>query len=571
MDENGLADQQVVVHVFAPLDGPQAATAVSQVRAIWARSADQLGIDRPVESCDLPAALLEGRIRGGAATALALAENRTGDFQMIARREHDVLSFSLVLAAPMDTAERRLRIGSAIAPGWREFDRWWGQLSIGGVDAFLGTAVLYQAQLPDDATVALTPIMQSALPFRLTAAPWLRQPSPDGPALAMWEFDSVDTDPNRLFVVGAPGGRAAELSAWTWSDGSVVLPPLPRYLMHAAKLRHAARVIGDGAQLRELQQQARDRVDGFAMLVAAPITVTAAANQIRGLAIDELKLVATLDDLQDMRYTVEIAEHNMKLAMARPCPADHALAELLPQRVGNATRLLQVALDRTQHVRKMLADWSIGPQGVVGRPESVLTEQGPGAGAPPLRGERTGLRLGFAVDIAEYRRRSAPAQHDVQRRLAALVREVVCALGFDLDETDREGTGGGTTVLLPLTAEISTALPALLCSLRDRLALDNRHSRDRMRLRGAAAVGVFGPGDIGFAGATVFEIVRLLDSAPLYQALADSPDSDLEFMIAGRLHEVVTAPGHPLLDSFRFERRRVRTKNYDKDGWLWIR
>ncbi|MFC9440363.1 CATRA conflict system CASPASE/TPR repeat-associated protein [Nocardia sp. NPDC057030] len=570
MDENGLADQELVVHVFAPLDGPLAATALQQVRAIWARGAERLGIDRPVESCELPAALPEGTIRGGAAKALALAENRTGDLQMIARREHDILSCSLVLAAPMDTEQRRLRIGSAIAPGWREFDRWWGQLSMDGVDALLGTAVLFQAQLPDDAAVALTPIMQSALPFRLTAEPWLRQPSPQAPALAMWEFGTVDTDPHRLFVVGAPGGHAAELSAWTWSDGGVTLPPLPRYLMHAAALRHAARVIGDGARLRELQQQAKDRVDGFAMLVAAPITVTAAAHQIRGLATDELNLVATLDDLQDMRYRVEIAEHNMKLAMPRPCPADHALAELLPRRVGQATRLLQTALDRTQHVRKLLADWSIGPQGAVGRPESVLAEQVQNVSSPRCA-RPTELRLGFAVDIAEYRRRSAPARHDAQRRVAALVRELVCALGVDLDETDRGGTGARVQVLLPATVEMHAALPTLLRTLHDRLAHDNRHPRERLRLRAAVAVGAFGPGDVGFTGETAIEIGRLLDSAPLYQASADHPDADLEVMIAGRLHEVVTVPGRPPLDAFRFERRRVRTKNYDTDGWLWIR
>ncbi|MEV6560244.1 CATRA conflict system CASPASE/TPR repeat-associated protein [Nocardia sp. NPDC051756] len=570
MDENGLVDQELVAHVFAPLDGPWAATAVQQVRALWARCADQLGIDRPVETCDLPPALPEGRIRSGAATALALAENHTGDLQMIARREHDILNFSVVFAAPMDTEQRRLRIGSAIAPGWREFDRWWRQLSIDGVPAFLGTAVLYQAQLPDDATVALAPIMQSALPFRLTAETWLRQPSPEGSALAMWEFGSADTDPNRIFVVGAPGGHAAELSAWTWSAGGLAMPPLARYLMHAANLRHAARVVGDGAQLHELQQQARDRVDGFAMLVAAPITVTAAANQIRGLAAGEMTLVATLNDLQDMRYTVEIAEHNMKLAMARPCPADHALTELLPQRVGEATRLLQTALDRVQHVRKLLADWNIGPQGVVGQPKSVLAEQGPNGSAPP-RSDRTELRLGFAVDIAGYRRRCAAAQNDVQHRLAALVREVVRTLGFDLDEIDRAGTGDGMTVILPPTDEIPTAVMTLLHTLRDRLELDNQHSRDRMRLRASAAVGLLGPGEIGCTGAAVVEMARLLDSTPLYEALSENPDSDLEFMISGWLYEVIATPEHPLLDSLRFARRRVRTKNYDKDGWLWTR
>ncbi|KAA8885401.1 hypothetical protein F3087_27520 [Nocardia colli] len=570
MDENGLADQELAVHVFAPLDGPWAATAVRQVRAIWARCADQLGIDRPVETVDLPVVLPEGRIRSGAATALALAEDRTGDFQMIARREHDILSFSLVLAAPMDTEDRRLRIGSAIAPGWRQFDRWWGQLAIDGADAFLGTAVLYQAQLPDDATVALAPIMQSALPFRLTAEPWSRQPSPEGSALAMWEFGSAATDPNRIFVVGAPGGHAAELSAWTWSDGGVAMPPLARYLMHAARLRHAARVIGDGTQLRELQQQARDRVDGFTMLVAAPITVTAAANQIRGLASAELTLIATLSDLQDMRYTVEIAELNMKLAMAVSCPADHALAELLPQRVGEANRFLQAALDRVQHVRKLLADWNIGPQGAAGRTESVLAERGPSETAPPSRGEQAELRLGFAVDIAGYRR-CAPAQNDAQHRLAALIRAVVRTLGFDLDEIDREGTGDGLRVFLPSTTEIHTALPILLGTLRDRLELDNQRSHDRLRLRASAVVGSFGPGEIGRTGEPVLELIRLLDSAPLYQALNDNADSDLEFMISGRLHEIAVPPEHPLLDSVRFDRRRVRTKNYDKDGWLWIR
>ncbi|CAM4438704.1 CATRA conflict system CASPASE/TPR repeat-associated protein [Nocardia ninae] len=570
MVEDGLDDQELVVHVFAPLDGPWAEAAEQQLRAIWTRSSEQLGIDRSVGAFGLPSWLPEGRLHSGTGAPLAVAEDRTGDYQMIARRDHDILNFSLVFAAPLDTEGRRLRIGSAVPPGWREFDRWWRQLSIAGVDAFLGTAVLYQAQIPDENSVAMPRAAQWALPFRLTTEPWLPQPTPGGSDLVAWEFGSVDTDPNRILVVGAPRGRDDELSAWTWSDGGVAMPPLARYLMHAAKLRYQARVLGDGTRLRQLQRRAKDRVIGLAPVLTASGAVPAATEQIRALAADEANLVATLGDLQDIRHTIEIAEHNMRLSMPAPCPADHALAELLPQRVSDASDYLHTALERVRHMRELLAARRIGPQGAPAAPESVLTEPVPVPAATPPRG-RTELRLGFAVDIAGYSRRSAPAQNDVQRRLAALVREVVRALGLELAETDREGTGDGMKVFLPLTTEIPNALPTLMRAWHELIVIDNRRSPDRMRLRASAAVGMFGPGDIGFTGETVIEIIRLLDSQPLYQALADNPDSDLEFMISGWLHEVVVEPEYPLLESFRFERRRVQTKNYDKDGWLWVR
>ncbi|WP_067541606.1 hypothetical protein [Nocardia crassostreae] len=184
---------------------------------------------------------------------------------------------------------------------------------------------------------------------------------------------------------------------------------------------------------------------------------------------------------------------------------------------------------------------------------------------------RVQMRLGFGVDIVGYSSRLVPERDEIQQRLARLVSQVLDGLGIDLEQTDWQGTGDGLFVFLPLEVEVPKALAALMGGWQERIHADNRRYRDRMRLRAAAAIGLFGPGDLGFHGETIVEVSRLLDSAALRNAVTENPDSDLEFIISDRLYRDVVEPGYQLMRSFRFEQRAVRYKTYDKIGWLWIK
>jgi len=47
-------DQEFVVHLFAPLDGPQAADAYRQIRRVWVACREQLGLTEPIAGIRAP-------------------------------------------------------------------------------------------------------------------------------------------------------------------------------------------------------------------------------------------------------------------------------------------------------------------------------------------------------------------------------------------------------------------------------------------------------------------------------------------------------------------------------------
>ncbi|MET1071954.1 MAG: CATRA conflict system CASPASE/TPR repeat-associated protein [Umezawaea sp.] len=48
------AEQELVVHLYAPLRGEHAGAAIDGVEAIWARCQDLLGANEPVQRVGLP-------------------------------------------------------------------------------------------------------------------------------------------------------------------------------------------------------------------------------------------------------------------------------------------------------------------------------------------------------------------------------------------------------------------------------------------------------------------------------------------------------------------------------------
>ena len=113
-----VVEQELVAHVFAPVDGPHAGDALRQIRQLWSGCRDILGMSEPITSTGLPGGLDEQA--GAAAGAIAAAQSLDTNFQAVLRRERDTLGMSILLAPPGDPA--------ACGPLWPELDRRKGRL-----------------------------------------------------------------------------------------------------------------------------------------------------------------------------------------------------------------------------------------------------------------------------------------------------------------------------------------------------------------------------------------------------------------------------------------------------------
>ncbi|MEU6590542.1 CATRA conflict system CASPASE/TPR repeat-associated protein [Streptomyces sp. NPDC046881] len=569
------ADQELVVHVYAPTDGPYAKRAYAQILGIWDGCRDRLDMVHRIPETGLPAHLPPEAGMLSPGRPAAAIEDRTGGYQAIVRREHDVVNLSMAFSAPVGTPSRS-RTGSLAPPGWIEYDRWWDALAAGGTDALLGVVRICLAK---SAGHPASPLDMTAHAVRAVLpgadhAPywWLRGWTTDN-GFAVWEVSPDDEGAGRRVVVLAAAGQDAQLSAWAWSQGDPDMPPLARYLMHAAKLRYQARVRSDGEQLSRLV----DRVDDLAAqtrgVLERPADGFPALSRLR-LAEADLTLAAT--DVRSMRRTVDIAVANMTASLSEPFPADRRLAEALVHQLADDAEYLAAAREKAQEIGRLARLGLV--EGGRTRPGSELS---PGAellgvtGLPPATRhrapeQRISLRMGFAVDVERYSSRTSPAKESVQERLAVLVREVLDDLGYRLEETSHQSTGDGMNVFLPAGAELHRALPRLVRSWQEHLAADNDRFSDRMRLRMATVVGPTGKAALGFSGSTIVEISRLLNSSVLRDALTDHPEADFAVLVSDQLYEYVVGEGYPGLAAHRFERLLVEDKEYRGQAWLWL-
>ncbi|MFI9503369.1 CATRA conflict system CASPASE/TPR repeat-associated protein [Nocardia sp. NPDC052566] len=556
-------DQELVVHMFLPLDGPRADTAWAQAQGVWTQARGQLRVTEIVPAAGAREVLPDNRIPVGRDRVVACAQNRGADFQIIARRFHDILNLSLVFGAPLDRVGRRRR--TSVTPGWHEFERWWRALSFEGVDAVLGLVVVLLAEtdVVDDLPQRLEELFPSS------ESSWGPRLGPDPTNWAVWEAHSPSDSARRiLFVAGAQPYYDNELTTWTWSDGGAELPVLARYLMHATKLRYQHRLLDASAdKIRALTTQARAHVDAVRPLLHTP-DGREGHSLATALSIVEEDLSKTVSDLKAMDHTAEIAYANMTRCMTKPFPHDEVLAIGLRERIHDDSYYLQNTLDLVRESRKRLRDVNQVDGGAPPVRQSMLSVEPDEPNGRLPRGVSQ-MRFGFGLDIVGYGQLLEPGAREAQGRLAGVIEQILANLGYVIADTERELRGDQVITLLPTDADIPTALAVLISAMRSRLAADNRKFAKRMRLRAVASIRVFSRGEIGLAaGAT--EIGRLLESDPVYRALAENPESDVVLLISERLHEDTVALGYEQLLPFRFEQCRVRLKEYDKTAWLWI-
>ncbi|GAB2606767.1 hypothetical protein Aab01nite_01950 [Paractinoplanes abujensis] len=558
MADASLVEPEFVAHVFAPLDGPDSDAALARVESLWANCRDQLGLQRPILEIDLPAAL-PPRPRAGSDGPIAAAEDVAAQFQLIARVEHDLLNVSFA-AASLDAMSRSRPSLAASAPlGWHEFSRWWATL--GGEAPLLGTTVVLLAKTGDVAGVRV----RAEVPGRAGDGDrWWESRFALG-GFAAWETTAPGpAAARRLVLLGAPD-QDAELSRFAWSDGGTGLPPLGRYLMHAAKLRYLARVHDNGRQLADLRSRVTARLDEATAQLRAG-GAGRGGQHAAELAADEAELAGSLAQVRTMSRSVEIARANMVSALGSPLPADTELGPWLTAQLADDTEFLTAVYNQVRAVRDVLP--AVPARVPVPPPE----KHDPAEVSAPAGDDdsRPVNRIAFGVDVVNYSSRTTPQQRELQRRVAGMAERVLAGLGLTLRDTDRQPGGDGLMVVLPPGVEDEIALPKLLHGWRAQVVADNAdHPGDRIRMRLSVGSGRFTQAALGFSGSTIIGIGRLLDSSAIRAAVLDHPDADLVAIVSDRIFQDVVGEGYDGLSADEFEWTEAGAKTYKAPAWLW--
>jgi predicted nucleotide-binding protein len=353
-----IVDQQLLVHVFAAAEGPDAEAAYRAVDEIWRGCGRIFRMTESIPGANLPRLLSAGlgSLPVGTETALAAQESHDGDFQAVLRIHHDVLNLSIALAMPERPAGEAPRADESWT-WWRDLDTRWHRLVANATPHLLGEARLYLARVEDNAGIAAAaPALYRSLSRLLPAESVSSQAResagvslPAGSAL--WETATEpDERERRRFVLATAPDADAAASAWAWSDGGTRIPPLCRYLLHAAKIRYELRVWQRDGQARQL----RNSLDGLGEELRRLGASDPAKQEL--LRVRRLDALIEHTDLRDLRRTVEIAADNLGRAFdltgllgpGSPFADDAGLARSMLERLDDEVAYLDQSAERAQ-------------------------------------------------------------------------------------------------------------------------------------------------------------------------------------------------------------------------------
>ncbi|MEU8082589.1 CATRA conflict system CASPASE/TPR repeat-associated protein [Micromonospora sp. NPDC049101] len=401
-------DQELVVHLFAPTDGPHAAAAYNELQQLWLRCRTLLGMVEAVPGVGLPNYLPAALSDLPRAAEVGLAAQGRTDLavQAIVRLHHDVLNLSVVLspsgAPPLNGGD----LAKALRTGWASLDQTWDRVAGRWTGALLGASRVYQAKLTSVDPVRADPDLgervRSLLPPAAEEESWWRDGVELLGGIALWECGrQLDDRSERRLVVIAPLDRDPQLSAWTWSRGDEYIPPLARHLLHAAKIRYGLRVWMAANEHR--------RVDGVvAALEEAVEQVRLGDRAVEGaahpeylmvLADHEMEATRVASRVRRLRRSVEIALANIRQALgpdadallgsSGPLADDRKLGEWLIARLDDDLFHLDEAATQARYIANLLDRPSPrAPQALAVAVEPPTAPSSIG-GAQPMAGDRT--------------------------------------------------------------------------------------------------------------------------------------------------------------------------------------
>jgi uncharacterized membrane protein YsdA (DUF1294 family) len=324
---------ELIVHTFLPVDAPET------IGKLWTRITDS-GLDQPVRSYPQRP---EGSPGGGIVAAAR---------EVVPGQVHEAVVYRT--PALVVVSVRRAPNDSAI--GWPVLRQWQDGLGPPPAEA-LGTATVLLGQWSrsrwraDPSPARLAEIVRPHLPSDIQ----LGSPHETADGLLLWEIAAEDDIHRRLLVLG-PARAEETVDRWAWYEGGPALPPLTRYLSHAAAIRHEASLLHKA--LPRLRT-ARARVDqGSAVLDhllrsprPAETAVAAADQALSAMLTEESGLLIAESDAADMAQTAAIARRAMVASLdldtSRPAggpPAsDLEIASWLEEQVATELTYLRSA------------------------------------------------------------------------------------------------------------------------------------------------------------------------------------------------------------------------------------
>jgi predicted nucleotide-binding protein len=394
-------DQQFVAHAFAATRGPRADAARHAVSEIWRGCGPLFGMTAAIPGTGLPAqfptaAALDEAVARGGEVALAARERPGTSCQAVLRLHHDTLNLSVGLAPP----EASSASGAGTWPWWRDLDYLWGLLLARHEPHLFGEARLFLTRVDAEAAIrAADPALYIELARLLPDSPASVAPvgdharagqgtdavaatAPVGVSLsggfAIWEVgNGADARAARRLLMPVTPDADAQASAWAWSVSDTAIPPLARYLLHAAKIRYELRVWQRDSRARQLWEWL-DSTD--AELRRTGTGDPAALALLRPRRMDALYLHA---ELRALRHTVEIAADNLGRGLdlaGLMIPGgmfadDVSVGRWLLERIDDEASYLAIASDRAEQVLAILP------------PAPALSEAAAAAGARVSTGD----------------------------------------------------------------------------------------------------------------------------------------------------------------------------------------
>ncbi len=182
-------------------------------------------------------------------------------------------------------------------------------------------------------------------------------------------------------------------------------------------------------------------------------------------------------------------------------------------------------------------------------------------------------RAMLAVDVERSSGRGNVAQDRFRQALFAALEEACAASRIEWTLCHREDLGDGMAVIFPPGTPKNRLLHPLVHELSVRLRAHNRIAgkNTRIRLRAAMHAGDVHVSGDRLIGRPIAVLARLLEAAPLREALTAASDTvPLALIVSGHVHDDVVEHGYLGIDPDDFRKVRFTVKEMTTDAWLCV-
>ncbi|GAA0573160.1 effector-associated domain 2-containing protein [Actinomadura livida] len=179
----------------------------------------------------------------------------------------------------------------------------------------------------------------------------------------------------------------------------------------------------------------------------------------------------------------------------------------------------------------------------------------------------------LVCDIAGFSdaSRADPVRVRVRKAMYDGLERSLASTGLRPDDWYDEDRGDGVMVVLPPHVGMESLLTAVVDRLRAEVRHHNEAASDaaRMRLRVAFNVGEAEWDGRGIVGTALTHAFRLLDAAPLKEAVARA-ETAIAVIVSKRVYDDVVSHGRGLVDPGDYHRVEVQVKETSDQAWIMV-